>query len=66
MLKQLRIKNGYKQVDVAHELHIDRSLVAKWETGRARPSIELLMPLAHMYRVSTERLIEVILQGVSA
>ncbi len=66
MLKDLRIKNGYKQVDVAHELHIDRSLVAKWETGRARPSIELLMPLAHMYRVSTERLIEVILQGVSA
>lgn len=66
MLKQLRIKNGYKQVDVAHELHIDRSLVAKWETGRARPSIELLMPLAHMYRVSTERLIEVILEGVSA
>lgn len=65
MLKELRIKNGYKQVDVAHELHIDRSLVAKWETGRARPSIELLMPLAHLYRVSTERLIEVIL-GVSA
>ncbi len=65
MLKELRIKNGYKQVDVAHELHIDRSLVAKWETGRARPSIEFLMPLAHMYRVSTERLIEVIL-GVSA
>ena len=66
MLKELRIKNGYKQVDVAHELHIDRSLVAKWETGRARQSIELLMPLAHMYRVSTERLIEVILEGVSA
>ena len=66
MLKELRIKNGYKQVDVAHELHIDRSLVAKWETGRARPSIEFLMPLAHMYRVSTERLIEVILEGVSA
>ena len=66
MLQELRIKNGYKQIDVAHELHIDRSLVAKWETGRARPSIELLMPLAHMYRVSTERLIEVILEGVSA
>ena len=66
MLKELRTKNGYKQVDVAHELHIDRSLVAKWETGRARPSIEFLMPLAHMYRVSTERLIEVILEGVSA
>ena len=66
MLKELRTKNGYKQADVAHELHIDRSLVAKWETGRARPSIEMLMPLAHMYRVSTERLIEVILQGVSA
>ena len=66
MLQELRIKNGYKQIDVAHELHIDRSLVAKWETGRARPSIELLMPLAHLYRVSTERLIEVILGEVSA
>lgn len=61
MLQELRIKNGYKQIDVAHELHVDRSLVAKWEAQKARPSIELLVPLAHLYRVSVERLIEVIL-----
>ena len=63
MLRTLRIQNGYKQVDVAHELHIDRSVVAKWESGKARPSLDVLMPLAHMYRVSVERLIEILTEG---
>ena len=65
MLQKLRIQNGYKQIDVAYELKVDRSLVAKWETGKARPSIDLLMPLARLYRVSIERLLE-ILTGVNA
>lgn len=54
------------QTDVAHELHVDRSAVAKWECGKARPSIDLLMPMARLYRVSIERLLEVLCAGVSA
>ena len=65
MLKELRTESCMTQADVAHELHVDRSAVAKWESGKARPSIDLLMPMARLYMVSVERLIEAIV-GVSA
>lgn len=60
MLQKLRLKAELTQVDVAHELHVDRSAVAKWESGKARPSIDLLLPMARLYRVSIERLIEIL------
>ena len=60
MLQELRLKAELTQVDVAHELHVDRSAVAKWESGKARPSIDLLLPMARLYRVSIERLIEIL------
>ena len=64
-MQELRLKVCMTQTDVAHELHVDRSAVAKWECGKARPSIDLLLPMARLYRVSIERLLEV-LTGVSA
>lgn len=66
MLQELRLKACLTQADVAHELHVTRSAVAKWEGGRARPSIDLLFPMARLYRVSIERLIEAIIAEVSA
>jgi len=60
MLQELRLKAELTQSDVAQELHVDRSAVAKWECGKARPSIDLLMPMARLYRVSIERLLEVL------
>jgi transcriptional regulator with XRE-family HTH domain len=66
MLKELRTDSCMTQADVAHELHVDRSAVAKWESGKARPSIDLLMPIARLYRVSIERLLEVLCGEVSA
>jgi len=65
MLQELRLKAELTQADVAHELHVDRTAVSQWECGRARPSIDLLLPMARLYRVSIERLLEV-LCGVSA
>ena len=62
MLQELRLKNNLTQTDVAYELHVDRSLVAKWEAHKALPSIGLLIPLAHVYRVSVERLLEILLE----
>lgn len=64
-MQELRLRAELTQIDVAHELHVDRSAVAKWESGKARPSIDLLLPMARLYRVSIERLLEV-LTGVSA
>lgn len=66
MLKDLRLNADLTQVDVAHELHVDRSAVSQWECGKARPSIDLLMPMARLYRVSIERLLEVLCAGTEA
>lgn len=63
MLQELRHKNALTQADVAYELHVDRSLVAKWESGKARPSIDLLVPLARLYRISIERLLEILTEA---
>ena len=63
MLQKLRLNNDMTQADVANELHVDRSLVAKWEARKALPSISMLLPLAHLYRVSVERLLEILLEA---
>ena len=36
-IKQLRVFNGLTQSALADEIGVDRSAVAKWETGKALP-----------------------------
>lgn len=44
-----RVAAGLRQEDVARELNIDRSTVAKWETGRAKPRADALIKLARLF-----------------
>lgn len=48
-LAQLRIKADYTQDAVAAALSIDRSTVAKWETGAALPRVSKIPALADLY-----------------
>ena len=41
-LKELRKNKNISQYDLAKELNISRSVIAKWETGRSLPSDESL------------------------
>ena len=45
-----------KQEDIARALDIDRSTVAKWETGRSLPWAELLVRLAKVLGCSIDEL----------
>ncbi len=45
-IKELREKKKLKQEDIAKELNIDRSTVAKWETGESTPRTDKLPILA--------------------
>lgn len=45
-----------KQEDIARALDIDRSTVAKWETGRSLPRAELLVRLAKVLGCSIDEL----------
>lgn len=56
-LKNAREATGFSQRDVAKELHIDQSQIARYEKGKTQPDIETLGKLADFYNVSTDWLI---------
>lgn len=57
-LKSLRNEKGLTQEDVAKGIFVSRSVIAKYETGRAYPNKENLEKLALFFDVRIEDLIE--------
>ena len=49
-LKDLRLKAGLNQVDVAKRLHVTQTCVSKWEAGQ-RPAKHHLKAIARLYGV---------------
>lgn len=45
-IKRLREQKGMKQKELAEEMGIERSTIAKWETGATNPATEKLPKLA--------------------
>ena len=45
-LKQLRKEKGMTQIDLAKAIGVSNGTVAMWETGRRKPSFELLEKLS--------------------
>lgn len=56
-LKQLRMKNGYSQIEVANFIGVTRQAISKWENGGSQPDIENLSQLARLYDVSLKELL---------
>lgn len=56
-LKGLREKQKMRQEDLAQEMHVDRSSVAKWETGESMPRAEKLPLLAKVLKCSIDELL---------
>ncbi len=55
-MKALRVALKLSQDDVAKALHVDRSAVAKWETGAAMPRADKLPALARLLGCTIEEL----------
>ena len=55
-LIELRKANNDTQESLASKLHVSRSLVAKWEQGRAYPTIEDLDSIISIYKISFDEL----------
>lgn len=53
-LKELRLKKGVYQKDVASYLGIDRTTYVKYERGDSEPSIEMLDKLANYFSVTVD------------
>lgn len=56
-LQVLRARRGITLGEVATATGISKSTLSRLETGQRRPSLELLLPLARMYRVSLDDLV---------
>jgi putative transcriptional regulator len=57
-LKRLRERRGLTQAQLATRIGVHRVTVATWETGRYRPSIDLLPRLAKALKVSVADLLK--------
>ena len=58
-LKDLRQKINMSQDDVANLLHINRTTLTKWETGKHNPDIDTIIFLAEYFGVTTDYLLGV-------
>ena len=61
ILKEGRINKGLSQYDVAQRLgfkSMDR--ISRWESGKARPSIENLNKLINLYEISIENILNLL------
>lgn len=55
-LKELRVKKGISQTELAEKVFVSRSAVAKWENGLGLPSDDSLNQLAEFFGVEREEL----------
>lgn len=55
-LKELRIKKGITQVQLANALFVRQSSISAWENGTANPDFENQKKLAEIYGVSLDEL----------
>ena len=56
-LKRLRSQRGVTLTALAEATGISKSTLSRLETGQRRPSLELLLPLVHAYRVPLDELV---------
>lgn len=56
-LKSLRKEIGLSQEALAKKLNLDKSTIAKYETEKISPSIEMLIIFAKFFKVSTDYLL---------
>jgi transcriptional regulator with XRE-family HTH domain len=56
-LKRLRSQRGLTLAALSETTSISKSTLSRLETGQRRPSLELLLPLAHAYRVPIDDLV---------
>lgn len=56
-IAEMRKKSGMRQQELADSLHVDRSTVAKWETGAAFPTARKLPQLASALGCTVDDLI---------
>lgn len=58
-LKELRLDKGLSQMQLAKELKLSQSAVAKWELGKTEPTATAIITVANYFNVSIDYLLGV-------
>ena len=53
-LKELRIAKGLSQMQLANELHISQSAIAKWELEKTEPTASAIIQVAAYFNETTD------------
>lgn len=56
-IRELRLAFGWSQVELARRLNISKQTVSNWENDNIQPSVDMLIHLAEVFRVSTDYLL---------
>ena len=56
-IKHLRMQSGMNQVEFAKKMCVTKQCVSNWENDNVLPSIEMLVKIADIFRVSTDFLL---------
>ncbi len=57
ILRELRVKNGLSQDELAEKVFVTRQAVSRWENGETVPNTETLKLLSNLFRVSINTLL---------
>lgn len=58
-IKRLRKEKGFTQDQLANLLNVTPQAISRWENNSAMPDISQLVPIANVFKVSTDTLLEV-------
>ncbi len=53
----MRIANGLSQVELAKKLGVTKQCVSNWENDNVMPSIDMLVKIANLFKVSTDHIL---------
>lgn len=56
-IQELRSAFGWSQVELAKRLGVAKQTVSNWENENIQPSIEMLVRLSRLFRVTTDYLL---------
>ena len=57
MFQNMRCVARMTQEELARQLRVDRSTIAKWETGQSKPRAETLLKLAQILNCTVDELL---------
>ena len=57
-LKELRTRHHLSQEEMAKRLGVTSQAVSKWENGRSTPDFSVIIPLARLFHITTDQLLD--------